>query len=144
MFKKAKINHPKDCDCRFCKLKSKSAKLRAAVDPAKPVTPPAKPAERPPQPSKRNPKPKEDPGEFEKELEKEQEKEVTELVVEAQNIIASLETVKPLYSRLDAITLILKNHDLRRHGLAVVDNFAEKNSAFKTVGIRRYELKRIV
>lgn len=67
---------------------------------------------------------------------------VTRLAVEAQNILSALEDQKKLYERLDQITVLLKDQDLARHGIQIVDNFATKNTAFKVAFMRRFDLKR--
>lgn len=74
-------------------------------------------------------------------------KEIAKLVDRARSIRQQLDEVKPLYHELDEITLALMNakEALQRHGrqygVELIDNFAEKNSAFRTVAIRRFELK---
>ncbi len=74
-------------------------------------------------------------------------KEIGVLVARARSIRQQLDEVKPLYNELDQITLALMNAQeaLRRHGkqfgVELVDNFAEKNTAFRVAAIRRFELK---
>jgi hypothetical protein len=70
-------------------------------------------------------------------------KHLLEMLVRAQKIQRQLDEVKPLYHELDEITfaLVRVKERLESHGAVIVDNFAEKNTQFKTVGIRRYELK---
>lgn len=70
-------------------------------------------------------------------------KQITELLVEAENIHASLDAVKPLYKRLDEIVEQLISHDLSGTGYAMVDNFAEKNTVFRMAGVKRFELKKV-
>lgn len=76
-------------------------------------------------------------------MKKANSKEMTRLAEEAMDIMRKLEDVKVLYGRLDEITMALKGQDLSRFGLAVIDNFAEKNVVFRPSGVRRFELKRI-
>ena len=70
-------------------------------------------------------------------------KEITKLAVEAQNILAALEDYKKLYARLDEITLLLKDQKVDGSGIAIVDNFSNKNVVFKASGIRRFEIKKV-
>ena len=64
-------------------------------------------------------------------------------------LMKRLEQVKPLYGKLDDLTLSLLNkkipETIRFDGevveLKLVDNFAEKNTAYKTTGVKRFELK---
>jgi len=69
--------------------------------------------------------------------------DVKKLAEEAKKIITKLEAVKPLYSKLDELTLALKKEDLSEFKLQVVDNFAEKNVVFRPVGVKRFEIKRV-
>ena len=69
-------------------------------------------------------------------------REITKLEVEAENIQAALADTKKLYDRLDEITHILGNQKLTR--FVIVDNFAEKNTVFRTTSVKRFELKAIV
>jgi hypothetical protein len=56
--------------------------------------------------------------------------------------------VRPLYSELDAITTALLGVHEDKHAVAkllklgcvITDNFAEKNTVFRTTGIRRWQL----
>jgi hypothetical protein len=70
-------------------------------------------------------------------------KEITKLAVEAQNLMSAVEDYKKMYQRIDEITLILQGEDLSGTGLAVVDNFAEKNVVWRPAGVRRFELKKV-
>lgn len=70
-------------------------------------------------------------------------KEITKLCVEAQNILSAVEDYKKLYQRLDEITLELQGQELAGTGLALIDNFAEKNVVWRPAGVRRFELKRV-
>jgi hypothetical protein len=65
------------------------------------------------------------------------------MISRAQKIQLQLDQVKPLYQELDQITfaLVAVKEKLASHGVVIVDNFAEKNTQFKTIGIKRYELK---
>lgn len=71
-------------------------------------------------------------------------KDVTNLCVEAQNILSAIADIKKLYARLDTITLQLLDQDLSKHKLCIVDNFSEKNVSWKMCGISRWEIKRTV
>jgi hypothetical protein len=70
-------------------------------------------------------------------------KTIKDLVERAREISEQLDEVKPLYNELDQITyaLIAVRDDLHDFGVTIADNFAGKNTQFKTVGMRRYELK---
>lgn len=60
---------------------------------------------------------------------------------EAREILGRLAEVKPLYKRLEELTDALAGHDLTEYGMAMVDNYAEKSTAWKSVSFRRFELK---
>lgn len=68
---------------------------------------------------------------------------IGELVDRARAISKQLDEVKPLYNELDEITFALLNakESLAVYGATLVDRFAAKNTAFKTVGIRRWEIE---
>lgn len=75
------------------------------------------------------------------------DKDVGRLVKRAYAISKQLDEVKPLYGELDEITHALlnvqalkKNGALEKYGVAIVDQYAEKNTAFRTVGIQRFKL----
>lgn len=70
-------------------------------------------------------------------------KEITNLIIEHENIMATLDTVKPLYRRQDEITLLLIGQNIADSGWAVVDNYADKNTCFKLAAIKRFELKKV-
>ena len=62
----------------------------------------------------------------------------------AKYLIARLDDVKLLYNELERITLALvdvPSSELAQYGVAIVDNYEAKNVQFKTVAMRRYELK---
>lgn len=83
-------------------------------------------------------------GSFKDELKKSIEKDKKKLAEEAISIMRRLNEVKPLYERLDKITMALtRANNLQAYGLAIIDNFKDKNTAFRAHGIRRFELKRI-
>jgi hypothetical protein len=68
------------------------------------------------------------------------------LLTRADAIMTVLENDKPLYEELDNITLQLKALGFEQGAigtrlLALVDNFAEKNTAFRPCGVKRFELK---
>lgn len=70
-------------------------------------------------------------------------KDIDKLIDRAKRINKQLSEVKPLYSELEEITMALltvRDH-LERRGVAVVDNFENKNTQFKTVAISRYLLQ---
>lgn len=69
-------------------------------------------------------------------------KQVTELLVEAENIQATLTEYKALYARLDEITASLIGQELDGKWV-IVDNFADRNCVFRPVGVRRFELKKV-
>jgi hypothetical protein len=73
-------------------------------------------------------------------------KKIEKLAKEAIEVMAQLEAAKPLYQRLDELTLALveaKSKELRAYGLVVVDNFAEKNAVFRPACVRRFEVKKV-
>ena len=70
-------------------------------------------------------------------------KTVEALLKEAKQLTRVLEERKVLYQRLDQLTLLLQNEDLSETGWAIIDNFAEKNVAFRIATVRRFELKRV-
>jgi hypothetical protein len=63
---------------------------------------------------------------------------------EAVSILKKLGRNKKLYARLEELTEELETvRDLESHGLQVVDNFAQKNTAFRQTAFKRVELKLI-
>lgn len=77
-------------------------------------------------------------------------KDLDKMIRRAVQIQNQLDEVKPLYGELDQITSSLLNASivsvklrshLEKQKIVLVDNFAEKNTAFRTVALRRYELK---
>lgn len=74
------------------------------------------------------------------------QKQVSQLAAEAAEVITKLEEAKALYSRLDALTDQLNGACpklLAKHGVQVVDNFASKNTVWKSSAVRRFELKKV-
>ncbi len=78
------------------------------------------------------------------------EKDLSKMLVRAEKIQLQLDQVRPLYRELDEITSALFNASLastkmraflEKKGVALIDNFADKNTQFKTVAIKRYELR---
>jgi len=69
-------------------------------------------------------------------------KQIKRLAREAHAAMVAIEQVKPLYDRLDVITLKLLGKDLSAYGLQIVDNFAVDNKKFKGTYVARFELKR--
>lgn len=52
-----------------------------------------------------------------------------------------IEVMKGLYRELDELTALLLEQKFKKgHGVRVVDNFAKKNVAFRTTGLRRFEI----
>lgn len=66
----------------------------------------------------------------------------TALVREAITLAAKLEAVKPMYSRMDDLLAVLSPSDFNGSGYALADKFGSKNSAWKSVCFRRFELTR--
>lgn len=73
-----------------------------------------------------------------------------DLLKRAVEIMEWLDSVKPLYDELDRTVMALKaekfkSSEVTYNGakvvMALVDNFAEKNTAFKACGVKRFELK---
>lgn len=74
------------------------------------------------------------------------QKQVSQLASEAAKVIAELESAKALYQKLDSLTDQLNGACpklLAKHGIQVVDNFASKNSVWKSSCVRRFELKKV-
>lgn len=69
---------------------------------------------------------------------------IKKLAERAKQILDELEEVKELYAELDAITMELKNSNTSKHGIEVVDNFANKNTVFRPAAVKRFELKKVV
>lgn len=65
-----------------------------------------------------------------------------QLVREAITLAAKLEAVKPMYSRMDELLAVLSPSDFNGSGYALADKFGDKNSAWKSVCFRRFELTR--
>lgn len=71
-------------------------------------------------------------------------KKIERLASEALEVLAKLEAVKPLYARLDELTVALSEaKGLELYGVQIVDNFREKNAVFRPACVRRFELKRV-
>lgn len=70
-------------------------------------------------------------------------KKIERYLVELENILSGLEKCKNHYKRMDELAVILKGQDLSGSGFVVVDNFHDKNVAFRATGIHRFEIKRI-
>lgn len=65
----------------------------------------------------------------------------------AVEIKAQLESVKPLYEELDAVTMrasealrLSKTVDVNGVKVTLIDNFESKNTVFRPVGVKRFEL----
>lgn len=68
------------------------------------------------------------------------------LVKRAIALKAKIDSLGALYDELDEITLELKksrfkSSETRSHAVFLIDNFADKNHAFRTTSIRRFELR---
>lgn len=68
------------------------------------------------------------------------------LVRRAIRLHRQIEELKDTYKKMDAVTEKLVEMGFKtavegRYEVMLVDNFAEKNTSFKAVGIRRFELK---
>lgn len=71
-------------------------------------------------------------------------KDLQELSQRALKLMTKLEANKALYQELDEITVtIAKVGETGTPELILVDNFAEKNVAFRPAAVRRFELKRV-
>ena len=75
-------------------------------------------------------------------------KQIGRLVKRAYAISTQIDEVLPLYKELDEITYALlnmatlkKEGALDKYGVAIIDKFADRNTAFRTVAIKRFELK---
>ena len=73
---------------------------------------------------------------------------IQDLAKQALATLERIEKLKSEYSELDRLTeqaMQLTKADkaiLQKLGLTVVDNFAAKNSVFRTTSVKRFELKR--
>lgn len=75
-------------------------------------------------------------------------KAIQALVAEAAQLLEKAESFKATYNRIDEITVKLSlvgNQFEDDDGaiIRIVDNFADKNTAFKTTAIKRFELKKV-
>lgn len=70
-------------------------------------------------------------------------KKLSKMVERARAITQQLDEVKPLYHELDEIVaaLVAAKEGLSRYGVAIKDNFEVKNTQFKTVAMRRYDIE---
>lgn len=67
-----------------------------------------------------------------------------EMINRAIEIIDTLEETKPLYAELDQITQKLVDAGFSSEGgLALVDKFEAKNTAWKSAAFRRFELEKV-
>lgn len=76
------------------------------------------------------------------------DKELAALLRQAMFIIDRIESNKTLYGQLDEITdkiraAKIKQKDLKKAGLRIVNNFWEKNVVFRPAAIRHFELKKV-
>lgn len=82
-------------------------------------------------------------------MKKTNKKQIEAMAKRAAEVLAQLESMKPLYNELDKLTQDLMESgatgtDLGKLKLVLVDNFETKNTVFKTTSIKRYELKKVV
>ncbi len=68
------------------------------------------------------------------------------LIERAIDIQKKIDSLKVLYDELDAITETLRKSRFKSsstvsHNVFLIDNFANKNHAFRTTSIRRFELR---
>lgn len=81
------------------------------------------------------------------ESEKREETGLERLLSRAFDINKVLESTKPLYEELDQLTVELRNQlgdnevTLNGYAFKVEDNFAEKNTVFRPVGVKHFQLK---
>lgn len=65
-----------------------------------------------------------------------------QLAKRAKKILQQLEKAKPLYAKLDEVTLRLKLLGFKKdEDLMLIDNFAESNTVFRPAAIKRFELR---
>ena len=87
--------------------------------------------------------PKEKPKPQPKPKEKWSDGHVKSLCEETLSLMTQIEGYKAAYSRLDVLSELLLGQSTQEYGIAVVDNFADKNVVWKPCGVRRYEIKKI-
>jgi hypothetical protein len=80
---------------------------------------------------------------------KDETKDVRQIVNRIVELKDALEAVKPFYDEIDELTQELQeivgvNHNLFADDgrvVSVVDNFSEKNTVFRPVGVKRFDAK---
>jgi hypothetical protein len=75
-------------------------------------------------------------------------KKVQEIAKRASEVLDKLEAMKALYAEADKLTeellqLGVTKVEVDGSILVIVDNFASKNTYFKTTSIKRFELKKV-
>lgn len=74
-------------------------------------------------------------------------KKIKALAKQAAEVMEKLDSMKPLYNELDQLVNALMEAGLEpgqdHYGLTLIDNFAAKNTVFRTTSVKRYELKKI-
>jgi hypothetical protein len=75
-------------------------------------------------------------------------KRVQEIAKRASEVLDKLEAMKALYAEADKLTeellqLGVTKVEVDGSTLMIVDNFASKNTYFKTTSIKRFELKKV-
>lgn len=70
-------------------------------------------------------------------------KELIAMLARAKEIQSQLDEVKPLYRELDEITfsVIRVKERVEKHGAVLIDQYADKNTQFRNVAMKRFELK---
>lgn len=64
------------------------------------------------------------------------------LILKAKRLQRKIDALKPLYAELEAVTDQLRKAGFKAgHGLTLIDNFKNKNVAYRTTSIRRFELR---
>jgi hypothetical protein len=81
-------------------------------------------------------------------MKKSNKKQIEMLAKRAAEVLAKLDEMKPLYNEIDKITeqLVAAGVENIAVGVAtlhVVDNFAAKNTVFKTTSVKRFEIKKV-
>lgn len=77
------------------------------------------------------------------------DKTISLTLKQIRDCLAKLEKVKPLYDKIDQLTLSLVGKKLpetievngQKYEVILSDNFAERNTAFRQAAVKRWELK---
>lgn len=68
-------------------------------------------------------------------------KTIKSKVRRAKMLLSQIEKLKNYYNELDQLTVDLKKSGFKSSdGLTLIDNFNRKNTVYKAVGIKRYQL----